>query len=138
MGSPERAAASINMPSPTRLPQRVVDAVHAGMIIGVRAGLAPHRFLGVWAVVVRGRVFVRSWNDKPTGWHRAFLAEPRGAIEVAGRRINVRARRVRGAVLIRAIERAYAEKYHTPASRKWVRGFKTARRRATTTEFLPR
>jgi len=32
----------------------------------------------------------------------------------------------------------YAEKYATPGSVKYVRGFKTPRRRATTLEFVPR
>ena len=50
-------------------------------ILGVRSG-SEHRYTGVWAVVVERRVFVRSWNDKPTGWYRAFLSEPRGSISL--------------------------------------------------------
>src|SRR5262249_61645192 len=50
-------------------------------ILGVRAG-AEHRYTGVWVVVVQGRVFVRSWNDKPTGWYRAFRAQPLGSIQL--------------------------------------------------------
>lgn len=89
-------------------------------------------------VVVNGRVFVRSWNDKSTGWFRAFEAEPRGAIQIAtGREIRVRARKARGERLMKAIEAAYGEKYNTPASRKWVVGFRRLRRRATTTELVP-
>jgi hypothetical protein len=37
-----------------------------------------------------------------------------------------------------AIEDAYAAKYTTPASRFYVRGFKTARRRRATLELQPR
>jgi len=36
------------------------------------------------------------------------------------------------------IEKAYAEKYATPGSKKYVRGFRTPKRRDTTTEFVPR
>jgi hypothetical protein len=35
------------------------------------------------------------------------------------------------------VDRAYAEKYDTKASLKYVRGFARARRRATTTELVP-
>lgn len=113
-------------------------AVDAAKILGVRAG-TEHRFTGVWVVVVNGRVFARSWNDKPTGWRRAFLEEPLGVIQApGGREIRVRAKTVRGDRLLDAIDDAYAEKYNTPASLKWVRGFGQRRRRATTTEFLPR
>ena len=120
-----------------RFPKRVLDAVSAGRILGIRSG-DDHRFTGVWAVVVSGRVFVRPWNDKPTGWHRAFDDEPRGAMMVGGREVGIRAKKSRGVRLNDAIDAAYAAKYHTPASRKYVRGFSQVRRRATTTELVPR
>src|SRR5262249_14053252 len=72
-------------------PNRVVDAVDEGKILGIRAGTAPHRTIGIWAVVVEGRVFVRSWSLKPRSWWRTFLEEPRGIIEIGGRKIEVRA-----------------------------------------------
>ncbi len=88
-------------------------------------------------MVVKDRVFVRSWDDKTTGWHRAFLQDPTGAIQVSDREIPVRAKKVRAERLLDAIEEAYAEKYNTPASLKYVRGFRNKRRRMTTTEFVP-
>jgi len=122
-----------------RFSKPVLEALDAARILGVRAGLEPHRFTGVWVVVVDGRVFVRPWNDKPGGWHRAFLEEPRGTIQIpSGREIPVRARRTRSERLMDAVDAEYAEKYPTPASRKWVRGFAQPRRRATTTELVPR
>src|SRR5689334_3357166 len=105
-------------------------------ILGVRAG-AEHRHTGVWVVVAEGRAFVRPWNDKPTGWYRAFRAEPRGSIQLAGREIAVRARWTRSERLRQAVTRAYAEKYDTKASEKWVRGFAEPSREATTLELLP-
>jgi hypothetical protein len=89
-------------------------------------------------VVVGERVFVRSWNDKPTGWFRAFRLEPRGAMSIANREVRIRARRARGERLMKAIEGAYAAKYTTPASLRYVRGFRTARRRNATVEITPR
>jgi hypothetical protein len=119
-------------------PASVVDSLASAKILGVRAG-TDHKFTGVWVVVVAGRVFARSWSDKPTGWYRAFLDEPLGAIQApGGREIRVRAKKVRGERLLDSIDAAYAEKYDTPASLKWVRGFETERRRATTLEFTPR
>jgi hypothetical protein len=114
----------------------VVDALDSAKILGVRSG-SEHRFTGTWVVVVKGRVFVRSWSDKPTGWFRAFLEEPLGAIQApGGREIRVRAKKVRGERLLDSIDEAYAEKYNTPASQKWVRGFREAKRRAATIEFV--
>ena len=49
----------------TTFADAVVDTLNDAKILGVRAG-TEHRYTGVWVVVVEGRVFVRSWNDKPT------------------------------------------------------------------------
>jgi hypothetical protein len=74
-----------------RFPPKILAAIDDGKIIGLRAGREPHRFIGIWVVVVEGRVFVRSWSLKPRSWWRTFLAEPRGAVQVANREIRVRA-----------------------------------------------
>ena len=58
-------------PAARRFPQTTVEAIDRAKILGVRSG-DEHRFTGVWVVVVDGRVFVRSWYDKPNGWYRAF------------------------------------------------------------------
>lgn len=102
----------------------------------VRAG-DKHRFTAIWVVVIAGRVFVRPWNDKPTGWYRAFRADPRGAVKVGDRIVPVRARAIRGDTLNDSVDAAYSEKYDTKANAPYVKGFATARRRATTLELLP-
>lgn len=121
-----------------RFPKKIVAAIRDGKILGIRAGTGPHRIIGIWAVVVEGRVFVRSWGLKPGGWYRTFLVEPRGVIQVGDRVIRVRAVPTRSERLKRAVSLAYGEKYNTPASRKWVQGFERAKsRRDTTTELVP-
>jgi hypothetical protein len=121
------------------LPRTVVAAIDASKILGIRAGeRSDHRFIGVWPVVVDGRVFVRSWTLKTDGWYRVFLQDPLGTIQVGDRQVNVRAVRARSEGIRDAVERAYAEKYPTPGSRKYVRGFRTPRRRETTTELVRR
>jgi hypothetical protein len=120
-----------------RFPIDVVSAIRKAMVIGLKAGTQPHRFIAVWAVVVEGRVFVRSWSLKERSWYRTFLAEPRGVIEVAGEEFPVRAVRTRSDRLKRAVDRAYLEKYHTPASIKFARDLGRAKSKATTTELVP-
>ena len=125
--------------NPRRLPASVVAAARDGKIFGIRAGVAPHRFLGIWAVTVGDRVFVRSWNDKPTGWIRAFARDRRGSLQLSsGRVVAVRARPARSPGLLAEIDAAYAAKYNTPGSRVYVRGFATAQRRVRTLELLRR
>lgn len=123
---------------PRRLTKSVVAAIDASKILGVRAGTrSDHRFIGIWAVVVDGRVFARSWTLKPDGWFHTFLQDPRGVIQIGDRQVRVRASVVKSQRTREAVEEAYARKYTTPASKRYVRGFRTARRRDSTTEFLP-
>jgi hypothetical protein len=121
------------------LPPAVTRALDQAKILGVRAGASSqHRFTGVWVVVVDDRAFARSWDVRPDGWFEAFRKAGEGTIEVEARKVRVAGRVVRSARLLDAVERAYAEKYSTPASKKWVRGFRSARRRRATMEFVPR
>ena len=120
-----------------RFPAGVVAAIRDGKILGIRAGSAPHRVIGIWAVVVEGRVFVRSWSLKPRSWYRTFLREPRGVIQVGQRRIRVRAVRTRSERLKSAVDRAYLKKYNSPGSIKFARDLGGAKSRATTTELVP-
>lgn len=121
-----------------RFKESVVAAIRDGKILGIKAGTKPHRTIGIWAVVVNGRVFVRSWDAKNGGWYRTLVDEPHGVIEVNGRKIAVRAVRTRSERVKDAVDAAYAAKYKTPGSLKYVRGFRRERRRATTTELAPR
>ena len=106
--------------------------------MGIRAGArSDHRFIGVWPIVVEGRLFARSWTSTKDGWYRTFLEDPLGVIQVDDRQVRIRAIRVKSERLRDRIEEAYAGKYATKASQKYVKGFRTRRRRDTTTEFVP-
>jgi len=120
-----------------RFPKAVVAAIHEGKILGIRAGTGPHRVIGIWDVVVEGRVFVRSWGLEPRSWWRTFVEDPRGIIEVGGRTFRVRAVQTRSLRLKDAVDRAYLEKYHTPGSLKFARDLGRKKSRATTTELVP-
>ncbi len=122
-----------------RFSKPIVAAIDESKIVGIRAGArTDHRFIGVWAIVVGDRVFARSWTQKPGGWYRTLLDDPLGTIQVGDRQVRFRAVRARGNRIRDAVERAYATKYPTPGSAKYVRGFRTERRRETTMEFMPR
>jgi hypothetical protein len=122
-----------------RLSRSAVTAIDESKILGVRAGRrSNHRFTGIWVVVVDGRVFARSWTQRPDGWYRTFLDDPVGTIQIGDRQIPVRTVRTRGERILDAVEQAYAAKYRTPGALKYVRGFRATRRRAATIEFVRR
>ena len=101
--------------APHRFPPALLAQLREGKGLRIRAGTGAHRFIGIWVVLVKDRVFVRSWSVKPDGWYRTFLGQPRGAISVGDRDIPVVAVRTRDKRILDAIDRAYLEKYNTPS-----------------------
>ena len=125
------------MKSQKQLSKNQIAAIRDAKILGIRAGTKPHRFIGIWAVVVENRVFVRSWGLKASGWYRALLKEPVALIQVDEEEIPVRAVFTRSERLKKLVDRAYAEKFNTPGSRHFVQGFaRSKKRRDTTTELV--
>lgn len=120
-----------------RFPADVVAAIRDGKILGIRAGTQPHRIIGIWAVVVEGRVFVRSWSLKPRSWWRTFQEDPEGIIQVGEQQIPVRAVRTRSDRLKDAVDRGYLEKYNTKGSIQFAKDLGGEKSRATTTELVP-
>jgi hypothetical protein len=103
----------------------------------IRAGTSRHRFIGIWAVVVKDCVFIRSWSAKPNGWYRTFLKEPRGTIQVADQEVGVRAVHIKDECLRDAIDGAYLEKYNTAGALRYAKDLGSPKSRATTVELVP-
>lgn len=97
------------MPANPRFPKDLLAAIAASRIVGIRAGQQPHRIIGIWAVVVEGRVFVRSWSLKPRSWYRTFLEDPTGLLQVGEQQVPIRALRTRSQRLKDLVSRAYLE-----------------------------
>lgn len=122
-----------------RFPDSVIEKISSDKILGIRAGTkSDHRVIGIWVVVVDGRVFVRSWSMKPRSWWRTFLDNPHGEIFVGGRKrgIKVRAVQVKSETLKEKVSTAYREKYNTPGSVQYVKDMSRSPSKDTTTELV--
>jgi len=118
-------------------PPRILGQLCHGKSLRIRAATGAHRFIGIWVVVVKDRVFVRSWSIRPNGWYRAFLSEPEGAIRIADRDIPVVAVPTTDKRILDTIDRAYLNKYNTPGSIKYARDLGRPQSRAATLELRP-
>jgi len=127
----------MSAPRTRRFPKNILATLTKSKILGIKAGTKPHRFIGIWHVVVEDRVFVRSWTLKPNGWYRTFLEEPCGKIQVGNRSLAIRSVQTKSERLKKGVDSAYAERYNTPGSVMFVRGFRQTKRRNTTTELVP-
>ena len=128
------------MKSTNRFAEKILAAIQKEKILGIRAGTdSTHRVIGIWSVVVEGRVFVRSWSMKPHSWWRTFLEDPHGEVFVAERKrgIKVRAVQVKREKLKDKVSAAYKEKYNTPGSIRYVEDMSLSPSRDTTTELVP-
>lgn len=120
-----------------RFADEVLAVFRKSQGLRLRVGCGDHRFIGIWFVLVEDRIFVRSWSVKSNGWHRAFLKEPRGTIQVGAMEISVRAVPIRGKRLRDVVDRAYLDKYNTAGALKYAKDLALLRSRATTTELVP-
>ena len=126
------------MKSRNRFPDEFLVTLHRDKILGIRAGKEPtHRVIGVWVVVVEGRVFIRSWSLKPRSWWRTFLEDPYGSMFVGEREIPIRAVHTRSERLKDLVSQAYKKKYNTPGSIQFVKDMSRKKSRDTTTELVP-
>lgn len=116
----------------------ILDGIRKAQVIGIRIGKESHRIIPVWVVVVRNRVFIRSWSVKPEGWYRKSLLDARGTIQVLNRLIPVRTVLTKSETLKDAISLAYKDKYKTPGSIRFVKDLSGKKSRNTTTELAPR
>lgn len=126
------------MGSQNRFSGDILAAIQMDKIFGIRAGRdSTHRVVGIWAVVVKGRVFVRSWSMKPRSWWRTFLEDPYGYLFVEEKEFPVRAIRTRSERLKDLVSTAYRQKYNTPGSIQYVKEMSRGNSRNTTTELVP-
>ena len=96
-----------------------------------------HRFTAVWPVVVRGRIFARSWGLKPGGWRDAASRDRRAAVQIGGVELPARMILRRNESLNGAVDAAYRAKYHTEASARYVSDLTSGESRLSTVEFVP-
>lgn len=126
------------MKSRNRFPDEVLESIRKEKIIGIRAGEnSTHRVIGIWAVVVERRVFVRSWSMKPRSWWRTFVEDPYGVITVGTKEFRIRTIQTRSERLKDLVSTAYKEKYNTPGSVQFVKDMSRKKSRDTTTELVP-
>lgn len=125
------------MNSKNRFTDKVIAAIHKEKILAIRAGRdSTHRVIGIWAVVVEGRVFVRSWSLKLRSWWRTFLDDPQGSIFVGDKEFPVRAIQTRSERLKDLVSLAYQEKYNRPGDIQFVKDMSRKKSRDTTTELV--
>ena len=121
-----------------KFPDKIFETLRKEKILGIRAGKdSTHRIIGIWVVVVEGRVFVRSWSMKPRSWWRTFLEDPYGLITVGDREIPIRTVQTRSERLKDLVSAAYKEKYNTPGSIQYVKEMSRKKSRDTTMELVP-
>lgn len=120
-----------------RFPPDILTQLQKDKIIGIRAGKdSSHKVIGIWMVVVEGRVFIRSWSMKPRSWWRTFLEDPYGIMTVGTKEFSIRAIQTRSERIKDLVSAAYKEKYNTPGSVQFVKDMSRKKSRDTTTELV--
>jgi hypothetical protein len=113
----------------------LVEAARGAWSVAIRIGAKPHRFIRVWAVVVGGRIYARSWSLSAGGWYRTLVAEKEGLLQVGRHTAPFRGVHARGEAVRAAVDRAYLAKYSRPMEVRYTRDLCGPASRGSTVEL---
>jgi hypothetical protein len=116
-----------------------LNSVKETQIASVRIGEKREKFTGIWMVVVKDRVFGRSYYGAVRSWYTAFLNGEEGYIKCGKEIVAVKGIKPADIKTItNDINKAYEKKYLVKAfNKKWVDGLCEPDRIARTMEFTP-
>src|ERR1044071_5439297 len=114
-----------------------LKCINETQITSVRAGAGRDKFTGIWMVVVKDRIFGRSYYGAERSWYTALLSGEIGDIKCVKEIVAVKGRKPKDIDIInKAINKAYGKKYLVKAyNKKWVDGLCEPERIARTMEF---
>ena len=119
--------------------KKFLKCINETQITSVRAGKDREKFTGIWMVVVKDRIFGRSYNLSDRSWYTALLNGDNGDIKCGKEILPVKGIKPADIKKITsAINKAYEKKYLIKAyNKKWVDGLCEPERVARTMEFVP-
>lgn len=117
----------------------LVKCIKETQITSIRVGKGREKFTGIWMVVVKDRIFGRSYYGAERSWYTAFLNGDNGDLRCVKEILPVK-----GVIpsdidaITNSINKAYEKKYMVKGfNRKWVDGLCEPERVARTMEFVP-
>ena len=116
-----------------------LKSINETLITSVRAGVSREKFTGIWMVVVKDRIFGRSYYGADRSWYTSLLNGASGEIKCIKEVVPIKGVKPQDISLItKAINKAYEKKYLVKAyNKKWVDGLCEPERVARTMEFIP-
>ena len=122
-----------------KFPKPFLKCINETQITSVRAGKDRQKFTGIWMVVVKDRIFGRSYYGADRSWYTALLNGDSGDIKCGKEVLPIKGLKpVDIDTITKAINKAYEKKYLVKAyNKKWVEGLCKPERVARTMEFIP-
>jgi hypothetical protein len=122
-----------------KFPKAFLKCINESQITSVRVGKGREKFTGIWMVVVKERIFGRSYYGAERSWYTAFLNGDAGDIKCVKEIVAVKGVNPPDIDKInKAINKAYEKKYLVKSyNKKWVDGLAEPERVGRTMEFLP-
>lgn len=119
--------------------KELLKCIKETQITSVRVGKDRDKFTGIWMVVVKDRIFGRSYNGAERSWFTSLLNGEHGDIKCGKEIIAVKGvKPVDIKTITPAVNKAYEKKYLIKAyNKKWVDGLCENERIARTMEFIP-
>lgn len=113
--------------------------IQSNNLIGIKAGSERPDFLEIWMVIVRDRIFARSWGMAERSWYNSFLKDPEGQIKCGDQVYTIKALIPEDIdQLTEEINQAYLVKYNSEHNRQYAIGIIEDKHVEKTMEFILR
>lgn len=116
-----------------------LQCINETQITSVRVGKGRDKFTGIWMVVVKDRIFGRSYYGAERSWYTSLLNGDNGEIKCVKEIMLIKGVKPSDINTVnKAISKAYETKYLVKAyNKKWVDGLAEPEQVARTIEFIP-
>lgn len=114
-----------------------LDYIKTNNLIGIKAGANRSTFLEIWMVVVKDRIFARSWGLAEKSWYNSFLQDSKGQIQCGNFVFNINAIIPRdNNELAEVINNEYLTKYNSGHNIDYAKGIIQTKHIEKTMEFI--
>lgn len=91
-------------------------------LVEIKGGTKRNKYLEIWMVNLKGRIFARSWGKSDNGWFSSLIEEGRGEIRYFNKVIKIEAKKNNDSKINKLVDHAYLQKYNQPQNIEYVKG----------------
>jgi len=105
-----------------KFPDDFYEYLDNNTLVEIKGGTTRNKFLEIWMVNVKGRIFARTWEKREKSWFNSLLEEGKGEIKYSRKVIKIGGVKNNDPEINKLIDVAYLNKYNQPENIEYAKG----------------